>query len=43
MKILLRHDSTHPKTIELLHDRALNDPDEQLREWATEQLKNYSV
>jgi hypothetical protein len=30
-------------SIELLHDRALNDPDEQLREWATEQLKNYSV
>jgi hypothetical protein len=25
--------------IELLNDRALNDPDEQLREWAIEQLK----
>jgi len=29
----------HPKTLELLHDRALNDSDEQLREWAQEQLK----
>lgn len=29
---------THPKTIELLHDRARNDPDEQLQEWAQEQL-----
>jgi hypothetical protein len=36
---LLVHYPTHPKTIELLHDRALNDPDEQLREWATEQLQ----
>jgi len=33
------YNSTHPKTIELLRDRALNDPDEQLREWAQEQLK----
>jgi len=31
--------STYPKTLELLRDRALNDPDEQLREWAQEQLK----
>ncbi|GAB4371125.1 MAG: hypothetical protein Kow00121_12370 [Elainellaceae cyanobacterium] len=30
---------THPKTIELLHDRAINDPDEQLREWAHQQLE----
>jgi hypothetical protein len=30
---------THPKTIELLRDRALNDSDEQLREWAEEQLR----
>jgi GTPase SAR1 family protein len=29
---------THPKTLELLSDRAANDPDEQLRQWAKEQL-----
>jgi REP element-mobilizing transposase RayT len=34
----LTHHYTHPKTIELLRDRAFNDPDEQLREWAQEQL-----
>jgi predicted NACHT family NTPase len=36
---LLTHYATHPKTLELLHDRAINDPDEQLREWAQEQLQ----
>ncbi|MGF1568470.1 MAG: NACHT domain-containing protein [Nodosilinea sp.] len=36
--LLIRY-ATHPKTIELLRDRATNDPDEQLREWAQEQLK----
>ncbi len=29
----------HPKTLELLHDRALKEPDDQLRTWAQEQLK----
>ena len=33
------HYPTHPRTFELLCDRAFNDPDEQLREWAQEQLK----
>jgi hypothetical protein len=36
---LLEYYPTHPKTLELLHDRALNDPDEQLRQWAQEQLQ----
>ncbi|MGB3491277.1 MAG: NACHT domain-containing protein [Elainellaceae cyanobacterium] len=36
---LIEHYCTHPKTIELLRDRAINDPDEQLREWAQEQLQ----
>jgi hypothetical protein len=35
---LLTNYPTHPKTLELLRDRAANDPDEQLREWAQEQL-----
>jgi GTPase SAR1 family protein len=39
LKALLTHCSIHSKTIELLRDRALNDPDEQLREWAQEQLQ----
>jgi HEAT repeats len=39
LEILVRQYVTHPKTLELLHDRALNDPDDQLRTWAQEQLK----
>ena len=38
LEALLTHYPTHPKTIELLRDRAANDPDEQLREWAQEEL-----
>jgi GTPase SAR1 family protein len=36
----------HPnslKTLELLHDRAQNDPDDQLRQWAQEQLQKQSA
>ncbi|NJL55249.1 NACHT domain-containing protein [bacterium] len=40
LESLLTHYPSHPKTFELLHNRALNDPDEQLREWAQEQLEN---
>ena len=36
---ILTYYPTHPETLELLSDRATNDPDEQLREWAQEQLK----
>jgi hypothetical protein len=36
---LLTRYFTHPKTLELLRDRAINDPDEQLRKWAQEQLQ----
>jgi hypothetical protein len=39
LEALLNQNSTHPKTIALLHDRVLNDPDEQLREWAQQQLE----
>jgi hypothetical protein len=39
LEALLTYYPTHPKTMELLRDRATNDPDEQLREWAQEQLK----
>ncbi|WP_416670336.1 NACHT domain-containing protein [Egbenema bharatensis] len=38
LESLLTHYLTHPKTIELLRDRAINDPDEQLREWTQEEL-----
>jgi hypothetical protein len=40
LKALLTYYLTHPKNLELLRDRATNDPDEQLREWAQEQLKS---
>ena len=39
LEALLTHYPTHSKTLELLRDRATNDPDEQLRQWAEEQLK----
>ncbi len=39
LKALINHYPTHPKTVNLLLDRAINDPDEQLREWAQEQLQ----
>jgi hypothetical protein len=29
--------------VESLHDRALNDPDDQLRQWAQEQLQKLEV
>jgi hypothetical protein len=39
LKALITHYSAHPQTIALLHDRAINDPDEQLREWAQQQIE----
>jgi hypothetical protein len=39
MESFIKYHRTHPKTLELLHDRALNDPDDQLRTWAQAQLK----
>lgn len=39
LKAILTHYPTHSQTLELLRDRATNDPDKQLREWAQEQLK----
>lgn len=39
LQLLLQHYPTHPKPIEILHDRALNDPDKYLREWAEEEVR----
>jgi predicted NACHT family NTPase len=39
VKVIIQYYPTHPKTLELLRDRAENDPDEQLRQWAHEQLQ----
>jgi hypothetical protein len=40
LEALLNYYPTYyPKTLELLKDRAINDPDEQLREWAQGQLQ----
>ena len=38
LNVLVRQYPDHPKTTELLHDRAQNDTDEKLRTWATKQL-----
>lgn len=39
LETLLKTYPTHSKTLELLYDRAINDPDEQLREWAQQELE----
>ncbi|NJL39694.1 MAG: NACHT domain-containing protein [Leptolyngbyaceae cyanobacterium SM1_4_3] len=38
LKAIVEEYSTHSKTLELLRDRATNDPDEQVREFAKQQL-----
>jgi hypothetical protein len=38
LEAILKNYPEHPKTLELLIDRANNDPDEQLREFAKRQL-----
>ena len=40
---LIKADSKNVKIYELLRDRALNDPDEQLREWAQQQLEKLEI
>ena len=39
LEFLVRYYPDHPKTRELLQDRAHNDNDEQLRDWAAQQLR----
>lgn len=39
MKVLMKHHPTHPKVLSLLQDWAMNDEDEQVRQWATKQLR----
>ncbi len=39
LKAIVENYPTHPKTLKLLHDRATNEPDEQLQEWAQRQLE----
>ncbi|NES64643.1 MAG: NACHT domain-containing protein [Okeania sp. SIO2D1] len=36
---IVKHYPNHPQTLPLLQDRAENDPDEKLREWAKEKLQ----
>ncbi|MCG8363348.1 MAG: HEAT repeat domain-containing protein [Pseudanabaenales cyanobacterium] len=38
LKVLVQQYSNHPKTLELLQDRAQNDGDQKLRDWAAKQL-----
>ncbi|MGD1860102.1 MAG: HEAT repeat domain-containing protein, partial [Leptolyngbyaceae cyanobacterium] len=39
LNVLVQQYPDHPKTLELLGDRAQNDNDEQLRQWAAKQLE----
>ncbi|HEY9877725.1 MAG TPA: HEAT repeat domain-containing protein, partial [Leptolyngbyaceae cyanobacterium] len=39
LKVLVQRYLNHPKTHQILKDRAQNDTDEELRAWATKQLK----
>jgi hypothetical protein len=43
LNVLVQQYPDHPKTLELLRDRAQNDNDEQLREWAAEQLEQLEM
>ena len=43
LKALLFHYPIHPKTTELLRDRAVNDPDEKLQEWAQGKLRQLKI
>ncbi|MGD1927822.1 MAG: hypothetical protein ACFB12_02845 [Leptolyngbyaceae cyanobacterium] len=38
MKCLVKHYKAHPKVVALLQDRAIKDQDEQVRQWASNQL-----
>ncbi|MDX2230458.1 MAG: hypothetical protein NW220_12530 [Leptolyngbyaceae cyanobacterium bins.349] len=40
---MISYRSDYPKTLELLRDRAINDLDEQLRQWAQEQLEKLKM
>ncbi len=43
LETLLINYPTHSETLELLIDRAINDPDKQLREWAQQHLKMHDA
>ncbi len=42
LESIIQHYPNHPQTLPLLQDRAKNDPDEQVREFAKKKLKNWS-
>ena len=43
LEIILKNYPNHPKTLPLLRDRAENDPDENLREFAQKQLQEWNT
>ena len=43
LKALLTHHRHQPQTLDLLRDRTAHDPDEQLRQWAQEQLEQLEI
>ncbi|MBD1888652.1 HEAT repeat domain-containing protein [Coleofasciculus sp. FACHB-SPT9] len=42
LETIIKNYPDHPQTLPLLRDRSLNDPDQKVREFATEKLKNWS-
>jgi hypothetical protein len=43
LEAIIEHYPDHPQTLPLLHDRAENDPDKQVREFAKEKLQEWRV
>lgn len=42
LEIIIKQYPDHPQTLPLLQDRAENDPDEKVREFARDKLENWS-
>jgi predicted NACHT family NTPase len=42
LKVIIQHYANHPETLSLLQDRAKNDSDKKVREFAKERLENWS-
>lgn len=43
LKVLITHHRHQPQTLDLLRDKATHDPDEQLRQWAQDQLEHLEI
>jgi hypothetical protein len=43
LKSIVRHYLNHPQALEVIRDRARNDPDKKLRKWAQEQMEKLKI